>query len=803
MVLDTYKTGDYYDEVFLADGNPRLRSAGFVKRLTGLSEGELQHRQKAADTALYNMGITFAVYGNAEGTEKVWPFDIIPRIIEASEWKMIEEGLKQRVRALNLFIDDIYQDRRILKDKIIPESLVITASSLRGPCVGIRPPKGIWCHITGVDLVRDRDGQFYVLEDNLRCPSGVSYVLENREVMKRTFANVFQGMSVRPVEDYPERLLETLLSCAPDGVSNPTAVVLTPGIFNSAYFEHSFLAHQMGVELVQGPDLTVVDGFVYMRTTQGLKRVDVIYRRIDDDFLDPKCFRPESCLGVSHLMDAYRAGRVTLANAPGTGIADDKAIYAYVPRIIKYYLDQDPILPNVPTYLCDEEKEREYVLSHLDELVVKPTNESGGYGILMGPRASDAERQKCAESIHRNPRNYIAQPMLGLSTVPTIVGDELQARHVDLRPFVLCGPKGITVMPGGLTRVALREGSMIVNSSQGGGSKDTWVLREAPTACNLEGGCGMLSRVADSVSWMARYVERAENVARFIDVNHNLEIDQGDTVREQWAPLVYTTGDEEPFRERYDSMTRENVIRFLAFDRENPNSILSCVRAARGKRSDHSGGYFVLHVGRTQQVLPHGASGGRAAGRAGAALRLLPSRQDGEPPARGCNGLHHVALRSLALRPHGTSPGAGGQNLTHRRREVLHPAAECGTGRFVRRHRSMVGLAQVSQRPGDVPPSLRPALCPSGWQTTWFSIGISLARCTSASSRPPSRSRPSREASPAPIGSPPSSVSGCSVRKWTTRASTPSSNRGSTNTWMTSKPGSTGSARRFSRTSSP
>lgn len=488
MVLDTYKTGEYYDEIFCPDGRPRMPSEGFVRRLTRLSEGELQNRQKAADTALYNMGITFAVYGNAEGTEKVWPFDIIPRIISGAEWQMIEEGLKQRVRALNLFIDDIYHDQRILKDKVIPESLVVTASSLRGPCVGLRPPKGIWCHITGVDLVRDRDGQFYVLEDNLRCPSGVSYVLENREVMKRAFANVFQGMSVRPVEDYPERLLETLLSCAPDGVSNPTAVVLTPGIFNSAYFEHSFLAHQMGVELVQGSDLTVVDGFVYMRTTQGLKRVDVIYRRIDDDFLDPKCFRPESCLGVDHLMDAYRAGRVTLANAPGTGIADDKAVYAYVPRIIKYYLDQEAILPNVPTYLCDEKKDRDYVLSHMEELVVKPTNESGGYGIVMGPRSSAEEREKCADAIRHNPRNYIAQPMLGLSTVPTIIGDTLEARHVDLRPFVLCGPNGISVMPGGLTRVALRAGSMIVNSSQGGGSKDTWVLRDVARATSDQGG---------------------------------------------------------------------------------------------------------------------------------------------------------------------------------------------------------------------------------------------------------------------------------------------------------------------------
>jgi uncharacterized circularly permuted ATP-grasp superfamily protein len=488
MVFHAYQSGKFFDEIFAEDGAPRQQSSGFVQKLTRLSEGELQSRQKAADTALYNMGITFAVYGNEEGTEKVWPFDIVPRIIDPAEWETIERGLKQRVRALNLFIDDIYHERRILNDKIIPESLIITATSLRGPCVGLTPPKGVWCHINGVDLVRNQDGQFYVLEDNLRCPSGVSYVLENREVMKRTFSNIFQGMSVQPVEDYPERLLKTLLDCAPDGVNDPTAVVLTPGIFNSAYFEHSFLARQMGVELVQGSDLTVVDGFVYMRTTYGLQRVDVIYRRLDDDFLDPKCFRPESCLGVDYLMDVYRAGRVTLANAPGTGIADDKAVYAYVPRIIQYYLDQDPMLPNVPTYLCDEAEDRKYVLSHLDELVVKPTNESGGYGILMGPRASQADREQCAAAIQENPRNYIAQPMLSLSTVPTIVGESLQARHVDLRPFVLCGPEEIYVLPGGLTRVALREGSMIVNSSQGGGSKDTWVLRTSHGNGGEQGG---------------------------------------------------------------------------------------------------------------------------------------------------------------------------------------------------------------------------------------------------------------------------------------------------------------------------
>lgn len=368
---------------------------------------------------------------------------------------------------------------------MIPEELLLSSKSLRPQCEGYSPPQGVWCHITGVDLIRDRDGQIYVLEDNLRCPSGVSYVLENRELMKRTFAPVFQGMSVAPIEDYNEQLLKTLLDCAPEGVSDPTAVVLTPGVYNSAYFEHTFLAHQMGVELVQGSDLVVKDGYLFMNTTQGLRRVDVIYRRIDDDFIDPKNFRKDSCLGVDHLMDVCRAGRVTLANAPGTGVADDKAIYAYVPEIIKYYLNEEPILPNVPTYLCAKEDQKNHVLANLDKLVVKPTNESGGYGILMGPQASQQEREKCAEAIKANPREWIAQPMLTLSTVPTLVNEELQPRHVDLRPFVLYG-EDIYVMPGGLTRVALEEGSMVVNSSQGGGSKDTWVLRNgvanAPSA---------------------------------------------------------------------------------------------------------------------------------------------------------------------------------------------------------------------------------------------------------------------------------------------------------------------------------
>lgn len=477
MALQAYVPQGAYDEIYESSGSVRAVCAGFMEGVDSLTGDELQKRQRLAELSLHDLGVTFAVYGHEDGIEKVWPVDLIPRIIAGDEWATVERGLVQRIHALNLFVEDCYNDQRIVKAGVVPEPLLRSAKTYRAACAGLHPPQGVWCHITGVDLVRDRDGQFYVLEDNLRCPSGVSYVLENRELMKRTFSRVFQGLSVAPVTDYCDRLLSTLLDCAPPHVTTPTVVVLTPGKYNSAYFEHTFLAQQMGVQLVQGSDLVVVNGWVYMQTTRGLQRIDVIYRRIDDDFLDPKCFRPDSYLGVDDLMDVYRAGRVTLANAPGTGIADDKAIYAYVPKIIKYYLGEDPILPNVPTYLCDDEKERTHVLANLDRLVVKPTNESGGYGILMGPQASKAERQKCAESIRANPRNFIAQPMLSLSTVPTLVGDRLEPRHVDLRPFVLSG-KDIYVLPGGLTRVALRAGSMVVNSSQGGGSKDTWVLSD-------------------------------------------------------------------------------------------------------------------------------------------------------------------------------------------------------------------------------------------------------------------------------------------------------------------------------------
>jgi uncharacterized circularly permuted ATP-grasp superfamily protein len=476
MSLLDYAPENVYDETFNSEGIPRQAWQSIVRRLESLSYDDLMVHQKSAEAMLRNLGITFAVYGHNDGVEKVWPFDVLPRTIHGSEWQRIHDGLRQRITALNLFLEDIYNEQRILCDRVIPPELVLSAKTFRKECLGQRPPKNIWCHVTGTDLVRHSDGQFYVLEDNLRCPSGVSYVLENREVMKRTFPHVFQGVGICSVENYPERLLTTLQSTAPAGLSDPTVVVLTPGAYNSAYFEHSFLAQKMGVELVQGSDLTVSGGYVMMRTTRGLQRVDVIYRRIDDDFLDPNCFREDSMLGVPGLMEVYRAGRVALANAPGTGIADDKAVYAYVPQIIKYYLQEDMILPNVPTFICDDPKQCQHVLENVHELVVKPVNESGGYGIVMGPQSSAEQLVECRERIKQNPRNYIAQPMLSLSTVPTLIDGKLQARHVDLRPFILSAADETYVLPGGLTRVALREGSMIVNSSQGGGSKDTWVL---------------------------------------------------------------------------------------------------------------------------------------------------------------------------------------------------------------------------------------------------------------------------------------------------------------------------------------
>lgn len=475
MGFETYDPGDFYDELFVAKGQPRPEAALLIERINSLSPEQLRQQQQAAQIALFKLGVTFNVYGDNQGAERIFPFDIIPRIVSAPEWTRLAQGLKQRIIALNLFLADIYHEQKILKDGIIPAELIYSAKGFLKPCMGLQPPDGIWCHITGTDLVRDRSGQWYVLEDNIRCPSGVSYVLENRRVMKSTFPQVFRTMEIQPVDDYASHLLDTLLNLAPADLSDPTVVVLTPGIYNSAYFEHSFLAQQMGVELVEGRDLVVADGYLKMRTTKGLQQVDVVYRRIDDDFIDPLVFRPDSLIGIPGLMEVYRAGRVAIANALGTGIADDKVIYAYVPQMIRYYLNEDQILPNVPTYLCWVQQQQEYVLANLDKLVVKAANESGGYGMLVGPHASESQRQEFAQRIQANPRNYIAQPTLCLSRAPTLVDDSFEGCHVDLRPYILYG-RDIYVNPGGLTRVALKKGSLIVNSSQGGGSKDTWVL---------------------------------------------------------------------------------------------------------------------------------------------------------------------------------------------------------------------------------------------------------------------------------------------------------------------------------------
>jgi uncharacterized circularly permuted ATP-grasp superfamily protein len=474
---DSYSSPGYFDELISAPGAARAYARSPTRYLASLPDDELQRRQDAIKLAIKTMGISFTVYSDAGNIDREWPFDLIPRIIPRKEWETTSKGLEQRLRALNCFIQDIYNDGRILKQDRMLKELIFDSGNYRPQCAGMKPKFNVWANICGTDLVRDADGRFYVLEDNLRVPSGVSYMLENRTVTKRVFPELFENSEILPNSDYAGQLYDMLCSLAPEGKAHPEVVVLTPGIYNSAYFEHSFLAQQMGVELVQGSDLLVDDDKVYMKTIDGLAPVDVIYRRIDDMFLDPEAFNPDSMLGVAGLMRAWLKGNVALANAPGAGVADDKVIYTYVPKLIKYYLDEEPILPNVESYLCVVPEHMDHVLKNLDKLVVKPANESGGYGMLMGPKASKQELAEFAEKIKADPRNYMAQPLVHLSTAPILTPDGVEPRHIDLRPFILQG-KHSYVTPGGLTRVAMTKGSYVVNSSQGGGSKDTWIVEE-------------------------------------------------------------------------------------------------------------------------------------------------------------------------------------------------------------------------------------------------------------------------------------------------------------------------------------
>jgi uncharacterized circularly permuted ATP-grasp superfamily protein len=480
-LFERYEVGEFYDEMFAAPGEPRPHYAKLFRTLAEMAPEQLDERRKIADLAFLLQGITFTVYSDGAGAERLFPFDLIPRIVPHREWVRVERGLSQRVKALNLFLQDIYGPQKILADKRVPRSLIYSCKHFKREMIGLEVPRGIYAHICGIDLIRDsKTGEYLVLEDNVRTPSGVSYVLENRLTMTRTLPEAFQAYGVRPVDHYPMELSRILHALSPRGGGQAEVVLLTPGIYNSAYFEHSFLAQQMGIELVEGRDLIVDDTIVYMKTIHGLRRVDVIYRRVDDDFLDALVFRGDSLMGVPGLMGAYRAGNVALANAVGNGVADDKAVYAYVPEFIRYYLGEEPVLGSVETYLCSRREDMAYVLEHLPEMVVKAVGESGGYGMLIGPASDRATVEEFRQKIKADPRNYIAQPLVGLSRVPSYDADKraVGGRHVDLRPYCLYDGERVTVVPGGLTRVALREGSMVVNSSQGGGSKDTWVLRE-------------------------------------------------------------------------------------------------------------------------------------------------------------------------------------------------------------------------------------------------------------------------------------------------------------------------------------
>lgn len=472
--FSNYKTENFFDEMITPEGDSRTGNQFLKSKIENLAFENLKNKQNAAERSMVSAGITFNVYSEDGGTERIIPIDVVPRVIDSQEWDNLEKGLVQRITALNMFLQDVYNEQKIIRDGIVPREIIESSKGFLPECKGITPPKGVWIHITGTDLIRDNNGVFTVLEDNLRCPSGVSYMLENRELSKQTFPDVLSQTNVRSISEYPAKLLEVLSHIS--GRPDPTVAVLTPGIYNSAYFEHSYLAQQMGVELVDYRDLVVVGDYLKMRTTKGFKTVDVLYRRIDDTFLDPKTFNPHSLIGIPGLFDVYKKGNIGLANAPGTGVADDKVVYAYVPRIIKYYLGEEALIPNVETYLCGEPDSMKYVLENIEKLVVKEANEAGGYGMLIGPKADKAEHDKFRALIKGNPRNYIAQPTISLSRSPCLVEDGLEGRHVDLRPYILYGD-GIHVTPGGLTRVALKKGSLVVNSSQGGGSKDTWVLK--------------------------------------------------------------------------------------------------------------------------------------------------------------------------------------------------------------------------------------------------------------------------------------------------------------------------------------
>jgi len=479
MTMDwkSYDPNGFFDELVCRDGSIRTPARQLIHYLESLPPGEIESRRQMAEATIQEMGVSFTVYTEEGNIDRAWPFDIVPRTISAKQWRTTAAGLEQRLKALNLFIHDLYHEQQVLKDGIIPAEIITESKNFRPECVGVTPPLGVWAHICGTDLVRDGDGEFYVLEDNLRVPSGVSYMLENRAITKRVLPELFEKDDILPVDGYCASLFDMLASLSPRDIRKPVIVVLTPGIFNSAYFEHAFLAQQMGVELVEGSDLMVGDDdCVYMKTISGPERVDVIYRRIDDLFLDPSVFNKDSVLGVPGLLRAWQKGKVALANAPGAGVADDKVVYAYVPEIIRYYLNEEPIIKNVETFLCDDPEQRAYVLENLDKLVVKPANESGGYGMLVGPHSTKKEQAQFAKLIQDNPRNYIAQPTLALSTAPTLVENgSLEPRHLDLRPFILQG-RETYVTTGGLTRVAMKKGSLVVNSSQGGGSKDTWIV---------------------------------------------------------------------------------------------------------------------------------------------------------------------------------------------------------------------------------------------------------------------------------------------------------------------------------------